>query len=155
MKGYYRKHFLGCELFISFVFLGIVMFISYFWLDNNYIVNNLNGIRDTFYGATASITGALLGFVITGLSVLLTMNTNNAIEHLKKSRHFPLIFKIFLSTSKYLALSLFVSLLSLLFDKDTSPVPLMTFITLWSIIIVVFRLTRCFWVLEKIINLQK
>lgn len=154
MKRFYRAHFLGVELFISIILVTILTFITYKFIGFDDFQSTLNDVRDMLYGTLATLSGALLGFVITGLSVLLTTSTNKQIETLKRSKHYKTIFKIFFSTSKYLGVLLIFSLMGIVFDKDASPIIFITITTLWALIIVAFRLLRCVWVLERIVKLH-
>lgn len=154
MKRKYRTHFLTIELIISFILIGLVALVVYCTIGVDVFNSSLNEIRDVMYGTLAALSGAMLGFVITGLSVLLTTNSTKQIDKLKRSKHYKTIFLIFFSTSKYLGFLLLFSLISLVLDKDSNPLIIMPLITLWAMIIVTFRVLRCLWVLEKIIHLQ-
>lgn len=154
MKKLYRKYFLGFELILSIVLTLITICVIRHYYSIPLLVESLDGIRNSLYGALASLAGALLGFVITGLSVLLMSNSAEGIEKLKRSKHYSTIFYIFFSTSKYLSILLLVSLISLVLDKDSSPVVTLFFLTFWAFLIVVFRLLRCLWVLEKMVDLH-
>lgn len=143
MKRIYRIYFLGIELILSFIAIAtILIFINHFFSFEDF-QGSLNTIRSGLYGTLAAISGAMLGFVITGLSILLTTNSTVQMEKLKKSKHYITVFKIFFSTSKYLGILLILSLISLVFDKDNSPIIILSFLTLWAVIIVTFRLLRC------------
>src|SRR5699024_1148541 len=111
MRRFYRTHFLGCELLISILLITALTCITYKYFSFNIIITSLHEVRDMLYGTLATLSGALLGFVITGLSVLLTTNTNKQIETLRKSKHYKTIFTIFFSTSKYLGILLIISLI--------------------------------------------
>ncbi|EIM05216.1 hypothetical protein A1A1_17335 [Planococcus antarcticus DSM 14505] len=154
LKRIYRVHFLGIELILSFIAIAAILIsINQFFSFEDF-QGSLDTIRSGLYGTLAAISGAMLGFVITGLSILLTTNSTVQMEKLKKSKHYITVFKIFFSTSKYLGILLILSLVSLVFDKDVSPILILSFMTLWAVIIVTFRLLRCIWVLEKIVILQ-
>lgn len=154
MLKLYRKHFLGCELFFSFILVVILTLIIRHYFTFELLHEYLNDVRAMFYGTLATLSGALLGFVITGLSVLLTTSTNKQMETLRRSKHYKTIFTIFFSTSKYLGLLLILSIIGLVFDKDANPVLGITLLTVWSLLIVAFRLLRCIWVLERIVRLH-
>lgn len=145
----WKKHFLFFELIISFVLIGILI-----WFCDAKIDFILNTIRLQLYGTISGISGALLGFVIAGLSVLLAINDNEQIKILKASPYFKLIYGIFLSTSKYLAFTTIMPLLGMIIDTDTHPQKWVTYVIVWSLIISFLRLARCFWVLEKMIELK-
>lgn len=154
MRKIYRTHFLGIEFFFSIIIISIITFIFYHYIGFEIFQSTLTDIRVVLYGTLVALAGALLGFVITGLSVLLTAGTTPQIEKLKQSKHYKSIFTIFFSTSKYLGILFIASLLSLVFDKDSTPVIVLPLITLWALIIVIFRILRCLWVLEKIVGLH-
>lgn len=154
MRKIYRAHFLEIELFLSFIIIGVVAAYVFKCSGIDAMESGLDGIREGLYGTIAALAGALLGFVITGLSVLLTTSDTQQVKVLRQSKHYKTIFKIFFSTSKYLGLLLLLSLLSLIFDKKSSPEPILTLMTFWALTISSFRIIRCLWVLEKIINLH-
>lgn len=154
MRKIYRAHFLGIEFLISVMIISVLTYIFYKYFGFDVFQSKLNGIRGVLYGTLVALSGALLGFVITGLSVLLTSSTTPQVEKLKQSKHYKSIFKIFFNTSKYLGVLFIASLLSLVFDQDSSPTILLPLITLWALIIVIFRLLRCIWVLEKMVSLH-
>lgn len=154
MKRLYRSHFLGFELILSLLAISIISYLFYEYIGFDILSSKLQGIRDMLYGTLAALSGALLGFVITGLSVLLTTNSNERMEQLKRSKHYKTIFTIFFSASKYLGIMFVISLISLIFDKDDHPVYFLSMVSLWSLLIVAFRLLRCIWVLEKIVGLH-
>ncbi|GEM02199.1 hypothetical protein SAMN05421839_10572 [Halolactibacillus halophilus] len=154
MKRIYRSHFLGIELIISLLVIAVMVGIFYKYVGIEVLSDKLDGIREMLYGTLATLSGALIGFVITGLSVLLTTSSNERMEQLKRSKHYKTIFTIFFSTSKYLGVMFLISLISLIFDKDSNPVYCLTVLSIWSLIIVAFRIIRCIWVLEKIVGLH-
>lgn len=154
MKKFYRKHFLGCELILSMILIFVSVYFIYNTVGISSLQDSLKGIRNPLYGTMASLAGAFLGFVITGLSVLLMANSTENIEKLKRSKHYKTIFNIFFSTSKYLGILLVVSLVSLVFDKDCDPFIYLFFATLWAFVIVALRILRCLWVLKKIVGLH-
>lgn len=154
IKNNYERHFLGWDLIISMILVIIVYFVCKELIGCEIIVESFKTIRAAMYGTIAAVAGALLGFVITGLSVLLTTGTNDNLNALKRSKHYKQIFDVFFSSSKYLGLLVLISMLSLIFDKDDSPSLVANFITMWGIIIVIFRVARCIWVLENIVKLN-
>lgn len=154
MKKFYRVHFLGVELILTLILLALSVMLTAKYIGLDVVQNNLNGTRTSLYGTIAAVAGAMLGFVITGLSVLLTTNNNEQMERLRKSKHYKKIFVIFFSTSKYLGLLLITSLVSLVLDKDDSPIITLTLISISLSVIVGIRLLRCIWVLEKIVQIQ-
>ncbi|WP_203289126.1 hypothetical protein ACK1LH_19685 [Metabacillus indicus] len=141
------------ELSLSIILILITILIVGKSIGFDHFTEMLVSIRATLYGTIAAVAGALLGFVITGLSVLLTANSTPQLDMLRKSKHYKTIFKVFFSTSRFLGLLLLFALVGLIFDKDTHPILVLTYLTCWGVIIVTFRILRCLWVLEKIVDL--
>lgn len=141
---WWGKNFLAYELILSIIIIVIS------WAAVNYfgkvgiLSSMLNTIRLQLYGTIASVTGSLLGFVITGMSILLTMGESESIKMVKKSKHYPLIFKIYLNTSKYLALTTILGIVGLIIDRDGAPIIWFTVIVCWSLLISIFRLLNGF-----------
>ena len=150
----YEKYFLTYELFFSIVIIAILYYLTFYLKLNLIIMSLLDQNRSVLYGTIASISGALLGFVITGISILFAMKESPALLLLKTSSHYKTVFIVFLSACRYLAINTVVSLFGLLIDKDSSPHIWFFFIVLWVSLISVFRLMRCIWVLEQMIKLS-
>lgn len=81
-------------LFIVFIILFLVGNYNGF---NELIIKQLNGLRTTLYATLAQIMGALLGIVIAGLAILLTMEKSSAMQILKKSPYYEELFNIIYS----------------------------------------------------------
>ncbi|MBX0319738.1 hypothetical protein [Shouchella clausii] len=154
LKKIYRRHFLGFELLLSIIITFSFFLIVKHTVSFNLLFENLIGIRDVLYGTLAALSGALLGFVITGLSVLLISSDNEQMKRFKKSKHSKTIFKVFFSTSKYLGILLLISLVSLIFDRDNNESIFLMIGSFWGIVIVTLRILRCIWVLERIVSLH-
>mgnify|MGYP000973331578 CR=1 FL=1 len=151
----YEKRFLFMELLLSILLsLGLLWLIMKYHLQDD-VMNVLKGSRSALYGAIAGVAGSLLGFVITGLSVLMVTGNSEGMKALKSSKHYEQIFRVFFSTSKYLGLLVVFSLVSLIVDRDAAPIFELNVVVLWGVIIVTFRILRCLWVLENIIGVTK
>jgi len=152
IKNYYGNHFLGVHTFLITIFTSIIFFvfwkISYLQKISDFITNQ----KDLF-NLVASISASLLGFVITGLSILIVFYDSSKLEIIKKSKHKNLIYTIYFSTIKYLAVLTIVSIL-LCFLSGKQPYNLIfLFIFCWSFALSVFRIHRCLWILSTIIKI--
>jgi len=150
---WWERNFLRYEFILSLFVVGFTLFYVYNYALDGKVTTGLNGIRLQLYGTIAGTTGALLGFVITGISILFTMKESPAIAVLKQSKHYRTIFDVFASASRYLAFTAVVSLLGLLIDRDQAPQLWYGFIVFWGALISLFRILRCIWVLEKMVVL--
>lgn len=151
---WWEKNFLFNELTLSIIIVVTAwVIVNHFGLVNT-ICSILNNSRLQLYGTIASVTGALLGFIIAGMSILLTMGESESLNILRKSKHYFLIFKVYLSCSKYLALTTILAIVGLIVDKDGAPIIWFTALVCWALLISIFRLLRCMWILEKMVGLS-
>jgi hypothetical protein len=148
-----KVHFLGFELFLS-ILLSIVFAVWDVWFGGSVVVDSiLHGNRSAVYGALASIFGALLGFVITALSIIIGYSANEKFEFLRKTKHYPTLWKVMLSTVKALSIATVVMIIGLIVDRDSSPNTLILCLCVFATLFSLFRLRRCIWVLENVILL--
>lgn len=147
----YRRHFLWWEFAFSLIL--ITGLISYFKLSSlEYIIYDmLNGARAPFYSAVAAVAGTLLGFSLTGVSILLTLTGVEEAALLRRSEHYPKIYSVYTSSIAFLAISTLAGIAGIVFDKDAFPNLGVFYFVLWSFIISSLRVWRCLWVLENII----
>jgi hypothetical protein len=113
----------------------------------------LNSNRSEVYGSLAGVFGALLGFVITAVSIVLGYAENDRLKIVRNSPYYGTLWEVFKSTMKWLAAATIVALLGLIFDRDNSPVPALLFLTVLASLIAALRVSRSIWVLENIIRI--
>lgn len=153
INRFWNRHFLGLELVLSLL-LSFLFGCWLLWLDGSVKVDSiLSGNRSAVYGTLASIFGALLGFVITALSIIIGYSTSDKFEFLRKSKAYPTLWKVLISTIKALGFATAAMLLGLVFDRDTSPQPLILCLCVFAILLSLVRLKRCMWVLENVIGI--
>lgn len=80
----------------------------------------LTGNRSAVYALIGSISGALLGFVITALSIVLTIGADRRIAILQKSGQLRAIYHIFTGAIAPFAAATIVSVVAVLVDRDAS-----------------------------------
>lgn len=78
----------------------IIFFVGNYNGFNELVIKQLCGLRSTLYATLAQIMGALLGIVIAGLAILLTMEKSSAMQILKKSPYYEELFNIFILSCK-------------------------------------------------------
>jgi len=113
----------------------------------------LSGQRGSLYGTLASILGSLLGFVITTVSIVITFTGHDRLEVVRTSRHYPTLWKVFMSGIRALGFATLVTLIALLFDRDSSPRRELVYGVLFLTVLSALRLARCVWALENVIRL--
>ncbi|WP_406657526.1 hypothetical protein V7O62_02930 [Methanolobus sp. ZRKC2] len=149
-KDIYEENFMHYELIISIILsIAIIQFVFPIifpegvdsWLEVN---------KNNVYSLLASIAGTLLGFVITGVSVIIAFSESEKLKMLKKSKHYRTIFVVYFSTIKYLALTTAISIIWIF----TNFLIVVSFYLLtWSAIISSLRIGRCIWILEEIVEI--
>lgn len=153
LRRHYEANFLAYELVASALVAGIgVLIIEFIWSRDD-LLDVLNGSRQALYVAVASIAGALLGFTVTTVSIILVFAESPRLHLVRESRHYETVFSVFFSAIKYLALATAWALVALLWDRETSPKVGVSYFALWTVVIAAFRLYRCVWVLENVIRL--
>ena len=116
------KHFLKYEeSWILLIVFIIIFFVGNYNGFNELVIKQLCGLRSTLYATLAQIMGALLGIVIAGLAILLTMEKSSAMQILKKSPYYEELFNIFILSCKRLALGTLLCVVALVFDRDLDP----------------------------------
>jgi hypothetical protein len=151
IRRLWNAHFLGFQLGLSI--LGGILFTTWiFWFGGSVVVDSiLHENRSAVYGTLAQIFGSLLGFVITALSIIIGYSTNEKFEFLRKSKHYPTLWKVLISTIKALSAATVVMVVGLVFDRDSSPQPLILCFCVFTTLLSLFRLRSCLWVLENVI----
>lgn len=153
LKNYWDVHFLRLELLLS-IAIGIGFGIWVLMFSGEQRVDTiLSGNRSAVYGTLAAIFGALLGFVITTLSIIIGYLPNERFDFLRKSPHFPTLGKVLISTVKVLSVATIVMVVGLIFDRDSSPQHLILCFSVFIILLALLRLGSCIWVLENVIKL--
>lgn len=143
----YKRNFLNLELGLSILLgLGAIWLLSFVDL-NSWLQTN----RTTIYSLIATISTTLLGFVITGVSVLIAFSESEKLKLLRESAQFETIFIVYFSTIKFLAITALLSIFGIIFSTFFQN--LILYLVVWSIIISSLRIYRCLWVLENIVKI--
>lgn len=153
LNRYRRVHFLGFELSLS-IFLSFVFAVWVIRFGGSVVVESiLHENRSAVYGTLAAIFGSLLGFVITALSITIGYSTSEKFEFLRKTKHYPTLWKVMISTVKALSIATIVMVIGLIFDRDRSPNYIILCLCVFATLFSLLRLNRCIWVLDNIIHI--
>jgi len=107
--------------------------------------------RGQVYGALASIFGALLGFAITAVSIILGFSTTKQFDILRQSKHYPLLWAIFTSAIRWLGGATLVALVGLVADRDKAPQDWILLIGFFVSAVATWRVVNCVWAVERTI----
>jgi hypothetical protein len=153
IRKQYNKNFLQMELILSILFAICVIYILNYLKSPDIIAYWLSQNKNNIYSLFASINGTMLGFVFTGMSIILVFTESEKLRRLKRSKHYKTIFIIYFSTIKYLGLATAVPILGIIFNNEYNMY--LFYLIIWSIIISVLRIWRCMWVLESLIVISQ
>lgn len=152
-KEYYQQNFLTCELVISlFVSLLAIYTIQSHWSQtdaSNWITSN----KSQLYSLLANVSGTLLGFIITGISIILAFAESQKLKLLRESTQYKTIFMVYFSAIKYLALTTIMTILGLVIDNSTVEIYLL-YLIIWLVVISSLRIWRCLWILKEIVKIM-
>ena len=153
LPGFWRRYFLEVETLIAVLpSIGLAIWLGFF--EGMPVVNDLiSGNRANIYRTSATIAGTLLGFSITVASLVLNFASSPRLALVRRSRHYPKLWKTFFQTIRCLGGLTIIALVCLTWDKENEPltwliIPLLLFLSL-SIV----RLVRVIWILEQIIGI--
>ena len=152
-RGWWRANFLACEFWLAALLaatFGLWAELCRTWPRVN---GQLSGNRSEIYGALAAVFGALLGFTITSVSIVLGYADSDRLAIVRRSKHYPTLWKVFSSANKALALATASALIGLVLDRDADPVRWLLYLNVFATSLAAFRIARCLWVLERVIRL--
>ena len=149
-KDKYEKQFMAYELIISIVLSIVIIRFIFPIVFPETVESWLLVNKNEVYSLIASIAGTLLGFIVTGVSVILAFSESEKLRLLKKSRHYKTIFIVYFSTIKWLALTTLISIIWIFTDVFM----LYSFyLLIFAITIASLRMARCVWILEAIVEI--
>ncbi len=146
---YWRRHFLVMEGALAFLLpAGFSVWVE--WTKSYSVVGDiLKDNRGAVYGTLASVFGALLGFVITTLSIVTGFASR--LVPMRESKYYDQLWRVFTSATWSLGIATVVSVAALLFDRDTHPFRWLVYVVMWTALMGLDRVFRCVWVLEKVV----
>jgi len=145
----WRLHFLGIESGVA----AVASLILLAWvLKTNQLPAFLQGNRGAFYGTVASIEGALLGFVIATVTIVMGFSSSPQFAIVRGSPHYQTLWLVFSSAIRALGIATAATLVALLLDRDTGHNVWAMMACLGSGIWAGLRVWRVVWVLEKSVS---
>lgn len=150
IKKVYKRRFLKMEFLISIVISVLIVCVMEYTWSSETIGHWISENEKDIYPLIATISGTLLGFVITGVSILLAFSESEKLKLLKRTKQYKTIFDVYFSTIKYLAVTTIIAIFGILINNRLAIVTL--YILIWSVIISSLRVWRCLWILESIVE---
>ena len=153
LPGWWRSNFLAVELGLAIASGGSFALWGAMFDGDQFFKDILSENRGAVYGTLASISGSMLGFVITALAVTLTFSSSGRLALLRQSRHYETMWRVFTASMHALALATIVALLALFLDRDDRQVPALQYAAGGAMVLAVLRIVRTIWVFQQVISL--
>lgn len=145
--AYYKGKFLFVDFVLSIIIICIFIGIIEFRVGRESLLLTLQNNRSSIYSTVAAINGSLLGFLLSSVAIVLAFVQTDNFQLLRDSPHYGTIFETYFQAITWLGVGLISSFLALLFDVDANPRVWISYFVLWNIVLVVFRIYKCIWVL--------
>ncbi len=150
IKELYEKYFLFFDFFIS----SIVFFTLRYLIQKifnckieTFLTNNDKVYSDLF---TSGLT--LLGFLITGISIIIGFLMNDKLSKLRQTKHPKTIIKIYKSAIFWTFIFSLCSFIGM-FNTNAKVQEILLLAICFSIFITIIRIFRCIWILSKLIEI--
>lgn len=151
--GWWQRRFLLYECAFV-VCLGAVSVVYGYRYGGNYVIESLLGdSREVLYSALAPIFASLFGFIIAATSIILGLSGNVRLAIVKESDSYGDLWKTLFSAIKWLGVGTIATLVALVLDRSDEPKFWIVHAVLILTGMVVVRLWRCVWILQKTIDL--
>lgn len=139
LPRWWRRHFLPIELGAALVIAGVFTIAE---VRCGILPDELAAL----YGALAAVFGSLLGFTIAAVSIIIAVSGDDRLAVLRGSDRYPDLWKTFFSAIRWLGGATLIAFAGLLWETV-----LVAALASFAILITVFRISRCIWVLERIV----
>lgn len=153
IKDFWDKYFLPLEFLVSILLTACFIIWGELYSGRLVMDSLLEGNRSAVYGALAAIFGALLGFVITAVSIVLGYIASDKLTLVRESPHYEDLWRVYKAAMRSLAFATITGLLGLIFDREAYSLPFLFYLNIMTTTLAFFRLGRSIWVLENIIGL--
>jgi len=137
------------------VSLGITGFITYYFLVSGWSALGALDLagRRALYASIATISASLLGFVLVAVPIVFALPPTQRLELLRKSKQYPTIFRTFMSSLTYLALTTIYVTVLLVIDTSANPHPVYGYVLVWLTVISSLRFIRAVQILGRLLDI--
>jgi len=147
----YEKRFLRWDL-VLVTFVGVALVAGVRTFFGEFAVGPAE-TRRQLYVTGAGIAAALTGFGLVAITLMLDLTASPSVAVLKKSEHFPLLFATFLSTTRYMSLTMIVLVAAIVADSNPEMPWWLLIVVVLSALISAARFARCLWIIARILGI--
>lgn len=149
IEAFYSNHLKLSNVIIALFIILIVRWV----LESQYSPDDLNTLvsanKDDIYIIVATISGTLLGFIITSISVIAAFFDSEKLDLIRETGKVEDLFNVFFSTIKFLAITTLIAVVGIISNYWTI---LVFYLVLFTVIVSSFLITACIYVLEIIVK---
>lgn len=142
-------HFLRNEAVLSALATILLIVWSERLGGGTWLWHLLEANRGAIYSTAASLAGALLGFVLTTVTIVSGVISLPAFRRLRSSSQYPTLWRVFSLTLRVLAAVTVIAIVGLIADRDDAPLHwvfyLLAGLAAWGAVL----LARSIWILER------
>lgn len=149
----WNKHFFWVDILLSLGLVAFLYFTSHkYWDISGKCIALIKSEQECVLTLIITIGATAIGFVLTGLTLLLTLCDAGKFGILVKNKHFHLVFETYLHAVYTLVCVVIFSSLWL-FLKNSNGIDIwMFYLLVTSSILTLFRLFRCVWIMRILID---
>jgi hypothetical protein len=158
LPGLWRRHFLPLELALGIVIAAGVAIWSERFAGQAVLASYLDQDRATIYGTIATITAALLGFLIATVTIIYGLvaggpGSRSSFARLRASSQYQTLWRVFRWAIRALAATTAMAIIGQAVDRDKAPIWPAFYLTLGGVLIASTLLARSIWVLEQVLTI--
>ena len=153
LPQWWRSHFLTVELAVALLITAVFVAWAQWFGGHVGIERILAKNRGGLYETLTSIFAVFLGFTITAKSIVLGFSESDKLQIVRKSKHYPKLWRVFKETIRVLGFATVVSLAGLVFSDDPVSVRWILYVVFGAAMLSTLRIIRTIWVLEKVVDI--
>lgn len=151
--GAYRKRFLLYEALIGLLVSIFALYISVMIFGKGEVTNSIVAYKRFLFPLIAQITGTLLGFVITAVSIIISLIDKDIFRDFRGSDSYSELYKVYFSSIKWLGVTTLAAIIGI-FTPGSIDIYFFSVI-LFLALVSTLRLWRTVWVLTNIVEIVR
>lgn len=151
MRNKAENHLLAIEFVASLIVAVALGVVGYRYGLNDLVDRTLEGNRATLYETLASIFASLFGFAVAAVSIILSFIDRERFTKLREASSYSQLWGFFISAIWWLGVSTIASVLSLIFDNDSSPSYVFSYGMVFLVVFSSLQVATCIWLLQEML----
>ena len=153
MSSWWQRNFLLVEAVACLILTAVFVIWAGSPSGTKLLTTTLQGNRPVIYSALTALWGSLLGFIITAVSIILGLWSNERLAIIRKSGQDRTLWHTFTQTTWILAVATLASVGALVMDAEKRPTPVMQDACVLFSLLAIARVARCVWILQQLLKI--